>query len=44
MGIMMDGIIIIEMEFAQDIQKCVIHRVLIEKKIIKNLLELGGHF
>jgi len=43
MGFMMPGVIIIELDFAQGFQKCIIHRVLSGKIIIKNLLELGGH-
>jgi len=41
MGIMMAGVIIIELDLDQDFQKCIIHRVLSGKITIKNLLELG---
>ena len=43
MGIMIGGVIIIELDFVHGFQKCIIHRVLSGKIPTKNLLELGGH-
>ena len=43
MGIMIDEVITIELDFVQSFQKCIIHKVLSGKITIKNLLEHGGH-
>ena len=43
MGFMKAEVIIIELDFAQGLQKGIIHRILIGKITIKKFLELGGH-